>query len=91
MVTLAKDLYFTGYTIIIDHGYHISSTYSHLEKIFVKEGQKVNQYDIIGLVGSSGRSTGPHLDWRFNWKEKRLDPEILAGPMKITPPIIRPF
>lgn len=89
-VVLSKNLHFTGFTIIIDHGYFLSSTYSHLSEIFVKEGEFVNRKKIIGLVGSSGRSTGPHLDWRINWKNKRLDPKVLSHPMYIHYPISRP-
>jgi len=75
IVTMAEDdLYYTGGTIIMDHGHGISTIYSHLEKIFVKVGDKINQGDIIGTVGSTGRSTGPHLDFRINWFQTRLDP-----------------
>ena len=51
----------------MDHGHGISSIYSHLESLNVNVGDKVNQGDIIGTVGSTGRSTGPHLDFRINW------------------------
>ena len=75
VVTMAEsDLYYTGGTIIMDHGHGISSIYSHLETIKVNVGDKVNQGDIIGTVGSTGRSTGPHLDFRINWFQTRLDP-----------------
>ena len=74
-VTMAEeDLYYTGGTIIMDHGHGISSIYSHLETIMVSVGDKINQGDIIGTVGSTGRSTGPHLDFRINWFQTRLDP-----------------
>jgi len=68
------NLFYTGGTLIFDHGHGISTLYMHLQKINVKEGQKVNQGDIIGTVGSTGRSTGPHLDVRLNWFGTRLDP-----------------
>ena len=75
VVTMAEDdLYYTGGTIIMDHGHGISTIYSHLETIFVSVGDKINQGDIIGTVGSTGRSTGPHLDFRVNWFQTRLDP-----------------
>jgi murein DD-endopeptidase MepM/ murein hydrolase activator NlpD len=75
IVTMAEsDLYYTGGTIIMDHGHGISTIYSHLEKVMVKVGDKVKQGDIIGIVGSTGRSTGPHLDFRINWFQTRLDP-----------------
>jgi murein DD-endopeptidase MepM/ murein hydrolase activator NlpD len=75
VVTMAEDdLYYTGGTIIMDHGHGISSIYSHLETVMVSVGDKINQGDIIGTVGSTGRSTGPHLDFRINWFQTRLDP-----------------
>ncbi len=69
-----NDLYYTGGTLIFDHGHGISTLYMHLKKIFVEKGQKVQQGDIIGTVGSTGRATGPHLDVRLNWFNTRLDP-----------------
>ena len=75
IVTLAEqDLYYTGGTIIMDHGHGISTIYSHLATLNVKIGDEVLQGDIIGTVGSTGRSTGPHLDFRVNWFQTRLDP-----------------
>ena len=75
IVTMAEDdLYYTGGTIIMDHGHGISTIYSHLENVMVAVGDKINQGDIIGTVGSTGRSTGPHLDFRINWFQTRLDP-----------------
>ena len=74
-VTMAEDdLYYTGGTIIMDHGHGISTIYSHLETLMVSVGDKINQGDIIGTVGSTGRSTGPHLYFRVNWFQTRLDP-----------------
>ena len=70
-----NDLYYTGGTLIFDHGHGISTLYMHMEKIFVKVGEKVKQGEIIGTVGSTGRSTGPHLDVRLNWFQTRLDPQ----------------
>jgi len=73
--TLAEpDLFYTGGTLIFDHGHGISTLYMHMEKILVKKGQKVKQGDIIGTVGSTGRATGAHLDVRLNWFQTRLDP-----------------
>jgi len=75
VVTMAEDdLYYTGGTVIMDHGHGISTIYSHLETVIVSVGDKINQGDIIGTVGSTGRSTGPHLDFRINWFQTRLDP-----------------
>jgi len=74
-VTLAEpDLFYTGGTLIFDHGHGISTLYMHMEKILVKKGQKIKQGDIIGTVGSTGRATGAHLDVRLNWFQTRLDP-----------------
>ena len=75
IVTMAEDdLYYTGGTVIMDHGHGISTIYSHLESLNVKVGDEVLQGDILGTVGSTGRSTGPHLDFRINWFQTRLDP-----------------
>ena len=75
VVTMAEgDLYYTGGTIIMDHGHGISTIYSHLENVLVSVGDQINQGDVIGTVGSTGRSTGPHLDFRINWFQTRLDP-----------------
>ena len=75
-VTLAEpDLYYSGGTLIFDHGHGISTLYMHMHEIFVEKGQKINQGDIIGTVGSTGRATGAHLDVRLNWFQTRLDPK----------------
>ena len=74
-VTLAEDdMYFTGGTIIFDHGHGISTLYMHMKNIKVKEGQKVKQGQIVGTLGQTGRATGPHLDIRLNWFDVKLDP-----------------
>tara|TARA_B100000767_G_scaffold89993_1_gene86476 strand:- start:221 stop:1039 length:819 start_codon:yes stop_codon:yes gene_type:complete len=75
IVTLAeKDLYFTGGTIIFDHGHGVSTLYMHLKDVDVEKGQAVKQGDFVGTVGMTGRSTGPHLDIRLNWFDVKLDP-----------------
>ena len=77
-VTLAEnDLYYTGGTIIIDHGHGVSTLYMHLKKLNIKKDQKVSKGDIIGFVGKTGRATGSHLDVRLNWYELKLDPESI--------------
>ena len=73
------DLFYTGGTLIFDHGHGISTLYMHLKNIYVKNGQEVKQGDIIGTVGSTGRSTGPHLDVRLNWFGTRLDPATVLN------------
>jgi len=75
IVTLAEsDLYYTGGTLIFDHGHGISTLYMHMEEILVEKGQKIKQGEIIGTVGATGRATGAHLDIRLNWFDVRLDP-----------------
>ena len=82
LVALAEaDLFFTGGTVLIDHGHGLTSVYSHLAEVLVRVGDKVATGDILGTVGATGRVTGPHLDWRVNWFKTRLDPALLAGPM----------
>ena len=73
-----QDMYYSGGTLVIDHGYGISSTYIHLHSISVKEGERVSQGQEIGTIGATGRATGPHLDWRLNWFNVRLDPQLLV-------------
>lgn len=80
-IRMIEDLYFTGWTIILDHGHGVSSTFLHLDDASVKLGDYVEQGAVIGTVGSTGRSTGPHLDWRINLFQKRLDPALLVGDM----------
>lgn len=75
------DLYFTGGTVMLDHGHGVTSVYSHLQAVTVEVGTEVKRGDVIGTVGSTGRSTGAHLDWRVNWFDQRLDPALLVGPM----------
>jgi murein DD-endopeptidase MepM/ murein hydrolase activator NlpD len=80
IVTLAEeDLFYTGATLIFDHGHGISTLYMHMDKIFVNKGDHVKKGDIVGTVGSSGRSTGPHLDIRLNWFDVRLDPATILN------------
>ena len=80
VVTLAEpDLFYTGGTLIFDHGHGISTLYMHMKKLMVKKGQKVKQGEVIGTVGSTGRSTGAHLDVRLNWFQVRLDPATVLN------------
>ena len=72
-----QNLYYTGGTIMIDHGHGLVTVLSHLKDIEAKVGDQVQQGDRVGTVGSTGRSTGPHLDWRVNWFKARLDPGLL--------------
>jgi murein DD-endopeptidase MepM/ murein hydrolase activator NlpD len=74
-------MFFSGGTLIIDHGHGLSSTFIHLSEILVKKGDAITQGQPIAKVGQTGRATGPHLDWRMNWFEERVDPQLLVGPM----------
>ena len=86
VVTLAHaDMFYSGGTIIIDHGHGLSSTLLHLSKVLVNVGDQVAPGDIVGEVGAGGRATGPHLDWRMNWFKARVDPELLVAPMPKLP------
>jgi murein DD-endopeptidase MepM/ murein hydrolase activator NlpD len=79
------DQYYTGGTVIIDHGQGISSSFLHMKDVKVKVGQHVKAGDVIGLLSHQGRVTGPHLDWRINWFQVRLDPQLAIGPMPTKP------
>ena len=77
-VMLAEpDLYYSGGTLIIDHGMGITTTYIHLSALHVKAGDVLEQGQLIAEIGATGRVTGPHLDWRLNWFNRRLDPQLL--------------
>jgi len=72
-VTLVRDLYFSGWTVLMTHGLGLNSAFLHLDSVTVAEGEQVPRGGVIGTVGSTGRSTGPHLDWRLDWQGRRLD------------------
>ncbi|MGB1297247.1 MAG: M23 family metallopeptidase [Psychrobium sp.] len=72
------DMFYSGGTLIIDHGMGVSSTFLHLSRGHVKAGDEVKQGDLIAEIGNTGRSTGPHLDWRMNWNNQRVDPQLLV-------------
>jgi murein DD-endopeptidase MepM/ murein hydrolase activator NlpD len=75
------DMFYSGGTLILDHGHGISSTFLHLSRILVREGAFVKQGEVIAEVGATGRATGPHLDWRMNWFNERIDPTLLVPEM----------
>ncbi len=82
LVTLVhRDMFYSGGTLIVDHGHGLSSSFLHLSKILVKEGDRVKQGRLIAEIGATGRVSGPHLDWRINLFKRRLDPALLVGPM----------
>jgi hypothetical protein len=81
-VVLAEaDLYFSGGTVILDHGNGLTSSFLHLSKLNVEAGQFLDQGDVLGFVGSTGRSTGPHLDWRMNLHDERIDAQLWVPDM----------
>ena len=61
----------------MDHGFGLNSSFLHLSAVLVSVGQEVKQGDPIGKVGSTGRATGSHLDWRMNWLNVRIDPQLV--------------
>ena len=80
VVFVHPDLFLTGQTVMIDHGYGVFSSYSHLRRINVKQNQIVKSGDLIGLVGQTGRATGPHLHFTITWYGVRINPENLIFP-----------
>ena len=81
-VSLAEELYLSGNTMLLDHGHGVSTSYLHMSRMDVKIGDRVDQGQQIGLVGKTGRVTGPHLCWRLNWFQTRLDVALLSRPRK---------
>ena len=82
IVALAEDdLYYTGGTVMLDHGHGLTSVFSHLGAVTATLGARVAQGEPIGRIGATGRVTGAHLDWRVNLFTTRLDPALLVGPM----------
>jgi len=82
VVALAETgMYYTGGTVILDHGHGLTSAFLHMKDVLVTVGMRVKQGEPIGTLGATGRVTGPHLDWRINWFDRRLDPALLVGPM----------
>ena len=83
IITFAKpDLYLTGGTVLVDHGHGLSSSFLHLSRLDVVVGQRVEQGQAIGLVGATGRATGPHMHWGMNWFGVRVDPQLLVDPAR---------
>lgn len=76
-VALASDLYMGGQTVILDHGLGVFSSYGHMSKLLVRRGEAVKKGQTIGLCGTTGRSTGPHLHWSFKIFDARVDPEAM--------------
>lgn len=86
IVSLAHPgMFYSGGTLIIDHGHGVSSTLMHLSEILVKEGDRVQQGQLVARVGATGRASGAHLDWRMNWFGERIDAQRLVPPMPQSP------
>ena len=84
IVTLAvPDMFFSGGTMIIDHGHRLSSSFLHLSKLHARVGDRVERGDLIAEVGATGRVTGAHLDWRMNLRDRRIDPQLLVPAMPV--------
>ncbi len=83
-VVAAEDLFYEGNAVLIDHGDGLISEYFHLSEIRVKAGQAVKKGHTLGLVGSTGRATGPHLFFGVRWHDARINPQfLLEDPIKI--------
>lgn len=83
VVSLARTaMFFTGGTVMIDHGFGVSTIYAHMSAVEVKQGQPVAKGARIGRIGATGRVTGAHLHWGASWFDVRLDPALLVGPMQ---------
>jgi murein DD-endopeptidase MepM/ murein hydrolase activator NlpD len=81
-VVLVRDCFFSGNSVVLDHGLGLYSMYFHLDQVKVKEGDRVEKGQVIGLAGMTGRATGPHLHWGFRLAGARVDPDaILALPL----------
>jgi murein DD-endopeptidase MepM/ murein hydrolase activator NlpD len=76
-VVLAEEHFFAGNSIFIDHGDGLVTMYFHLDKILVEKGQTIKKGEIIGHVGSTGRSSGPHLHFGVNYRGARINPASL--------------
>ena len=76
VILVSPDMFYSGGTVVLDHGHGVSSSFLHMSKVLVEKGQWIEQGELIGEVGATGRVTGPHLDWRMNWGDSRIDPEF---------------
>lgn len=84
IITLVyNDMFYSGGTLILDHGHGLSSTFLHLSQILVTQGQRVTPGMVIAKIGASGRATGPHLDWRMNWLDQRIDPKLVLQTLPV--------
>jgi hypothetical protein len=79
---VAADFFLTGGTVIVDHGFGVQSVFIHMKAVKAKVGKHVEQGELIGYVGQTGRATGPHLHWGMNWLDVRLDPAFWVPPQQ---------
>ena len=77
---VATDLVLTGGTVLIDHGHGLTSSFLHLSRVDVKPGDRIERGGVLGAAGATGRASGPHVHWGFNWFDVRLDPALLSAP-----------
>ncbi|NDC10765.1 MAG: M23 family metallopeptidase, partial [Oxalobacteraceae bacterium] len=75
-VIMVRDMYYTGNTVLLDHGCGVFTVYAHLQKVQAANGQTLKVGEAIGTVGATGRATGPHLHWGLNLVNQRLDPSL---------------
>ncbi|MES2754621.1 MAG: M23 family metallopeptidase, partial [Pseudomonadota bacterium] len=83
ILAAARPFTLEGYLLMIDHGDGLNTAFMHLSRIDVPLGASVRRGEPIGLVGATGRATGPHLHWSLKWRDARLDPLLVAGPMPV--------
>lgn len=82
---VVPDMFFTGKTVMLDHGLGLASVYAHMNSIAVTEGQRVMQGEVLGTVGATGRATGPHLHWGVSWQNVKLDPQAVVDVLTTLP------
>ncbi|MXW54786.1 MAG: M23 family metallopeptidase, partial [Gammaproteobacteria bacterium] len=78
-IALTGDFYFNGNTVVINHGGGFVSVMCHLHEVFVKKDQEIRRGEKIGTVGSTGRSTGPHLHWTISLQGTKVDPAVFIS------------
>jgi len=85
VVAMVADHFFGGRSVFVDHGDRLITTYLHLARALVEEGQEVRRGERVGAVGATGRATGPHLHFGLRWHGARVDPSLLLGPPEAIP------
>lgn len=85
VLAAARPFSLEGNLLIVDHGMGLNSAFLHLSRIDVAVGQRVGRGQLLGAIGTTGRSTGPHLHWALKWRDARVDPQLLVPPMEGIP------